>query len=60
MPGSWFLPDEGRGGMEGVFFRMTYAAASAEDVKEAIRRLGMTLRGIFKLETAGGILESRL
>ncbi|KOS37937.1 hypothetical protein ACN38_g11250 [Penicillium nordicum] len=60
VPGSWFLPDEGRGGMEGVFFRMTYAAASAEDVKEAIRRLGMTLRGIFKLETAGGILESRL
>ncbi|KAJ5602571.1 Aminotransferase swnA [Penicillium hordei] len=60
VPGSWFLPDEGRGGMEGVFFRMTYAAASAEDMREAIRRLGMTLRGIFKLETTGGTLESRL
>lgn len=46
--------------MEEVFFRMTYAAASAEDVEEAIWRLGMTLRGIFKLETAGEILESRL
>jgi hypothetical protein len=39
---------------------MTYAAASAEDMREAIRRLGMTLRGIFKLETTGGTLESRL
>ncbi|KAJ9485471.1 hypothetical protein VN97_g7893 [Penicillium thymicola] len=59
VPGSWLLPSEGRGGMEEVFFRMTYAAASAEDVEEAIWRLGMTLRGIFKLETAGEILESR-
>ncbi|CEJ60633.1 hypothetical protein PMG11_09201 [Penicillium brasilianum] len=60
VPGSWFLPDEGIGGMEGVSFRMTYAAASVEDVREAIQRLGMALRGIFKLEAAGGALESRL
>jgi DNA-binding transcriptional MocR family regulator len=45
--------------MDGVFFRMTYAAASVEDVREAIQRLGMALRGIFKLEATGGTLESR-
>jgi DNA-binding transcriptional MocR family regulator len=46
--------------MEGVFFRMTYAAASVEDMREAVQRLGTALREVFKLKTAAGILESRL
>ncbi|PLB54887.1 putative aromatic aminotransferase Aro8 [Aspergillus steynii IBT 23096] len=49
VPGSWFLPDEGAGGMDEVFFRMTYAAASVEDMREAVRRLGMALREVFGL-----------
>lgn len=60
VPGSWFLPDEGRGGMEGVFFRMTYAAASVGDMREAVQRLGTALRVVFKLDNAGEVVESRL
>lgn len=59
MPGSWFLPDQGKGGMEGVFFRMTYASSSFEDMREAIERVGKALRVIFQSETAG-MVESRL
>lgn len=59
MPGSWFLPDEGNSGMSEVFFRITYAAASVEDMREAVRRFGMALREVFRLETAAG-MEARL
>ncbi|CAG8933724.1 unnamed protein product [Penicillium salamii] len=59
VPGSWFLPDQGKGGMEGVFFRMTYASSSFEEMREAIERVGKALRVIFQSETAG-IVESRL
>ncbi|KAF7712192.1 Uncharacterized protein PECH_003975 [Penicillium ucsense] len=60
VPGSWFLPDEGSSGMDGVFFRMTYAAASMDDMQEAIQRLGAVLRSTFKLGHANGMSESRL
>lgn len=59
VPGSWFLPDEGSSGISEVFFRITYAAASVDDIREAIRRLGMALREVFKLETPAG-MEARL
>lgn len=43
--GSWFRA-EADGGDE-MFFRMTFAAAGAEQVQEAIRRFGEGLRGVF-------------
>lgn len=45
--------------MSEVFFRITYAAASVEDMREAVRRFGMALREVFRLETAAG-MEARL
>lgn len=51
VPGSWFLPDEGKSGMDEVFFRMTYAAASTDDIREAIRRFGAALRRVFHLQS---------
>lgn len=50
--GSWFRAEAG-GGTE-MFLRTTFAAAGAEDVTEAIRRLGMTLRAEFGLEQMNG------
>ncbi|OJJ79168.1 uncharacterized protein ASPGLDRAFT_181370 [Aspergillus glaucus CBS 516.65] len=53
VPGSWFLPDEGRSGMDEVFFRITYAAASTDDIREAIKRFGAALRRVFYLQSQG-------
>ena len=59
LKGSWFRADQGRGGGgkdEGMFFRMTYAAAKEEDMWEAVRRFGEALRSEFGLnqgETSG-------
>jgi aromatic amino acid aminotransferase I len=46
--GSFFWA-EGRGA-EDVFFRTTFAAASSENITEAIRRFGEALRAVFRLE----------
>lgn len=45
--GSWFRAEQD-GGSE-MFFRTTFAAASEEQIREAIRRLGHTLRTSFQL-----------
>lgn len=45
--GSWFRAEQD-GGSE-MFFRTTFAAASEEQIREAIKRLGSTLRASFKL-----------
>lgn len=46
--GSWFRAENGVAGEE-MFFRTTFAAASAEEVKEAIRRFGTALRSVFMI-----------
>jgi len=46
--GSWFRA-EADGGTE-MFLRTTFASASAENIREAIRRLGEALRTVFRLE----------
>ncbi|KAL8934376.1 MAG: hypothetical protein Q9216_005942 [Gyalolechia sp. 2 TL-2023] len=50
--GSWFRA-EADGGTE-MFLRTTFAAAGAEDVTEAVRRLGEALRVEFGLEQRNG------
>ncbi|KAG6005787.1 hypothetical protein E4U21_007620 [Claviceps maximensis] len=47
--GSWFLAEKEKC-MPGLFFRATYAAASAENMNEAIRRFGQAIRASFGLE----------
>lgn len=47
--GSWFRAEQGDPGEE-IFFRTTFAAASNEDVQEAIKRFGEALRTAFGLE----------
>ena len=52
LKGSWFRADQGRGGGgkdEGMFFRMTFAAAKEQDMLEAVKRFGETLRKEFGL-----------
>ncbi|KAK2591860.1 Aromatic/aminoadipate aminotransferase 1 [Conoideocrella luteorostrata] len=44
--GSWFLAEKAKP-MPGLFFRATYAAASAESMNEAIRRFGQAVRESF-------------
>ncbi len=46
--GSWFAaePDQP---LDGLFFRATYAAASAEAMTEAIRRFGEAVHESFRL-----------
>ncbi|KAG6313008.1 hypothetical protein E4U22_001335 [Claviceps purpurea] len=44
--GSWFLAEKQKP-MPGLFFRATYAAASAENMNEAIRRFGQAVRASF-------------
>ncbi|MCJ1378163.1 Aromatic/aminoadipate aminotransferase 1 [Xylographa soralifera] len=46
--GSWFRA-EADGGTD-MFLRTTFASASADNIREAIRRLGEALRAIFRLE----------
>ena len=53
LKGSWFRADQGRGGGgrdEGMFFRMTFAAAKEEDMCEAVKRFSEALRAEFGLE----------
>ncbi|KAL8842561.1 MAG: hypothetical protein Q9170_000515 [Blastenia crenularia] len=50
--GSWFRA-EADGGTE-MFFRTTFAAAGAEDVTEAVKRLGEALRAEFGLDHMNG------
>ncbi|KAG5982247.1 hypothetical protein E4U55_002163 [Claviceps digitariae] len=47
--GSWFLAEKEKP-MPGLFFRATYAAASAENMNEAIQRFGQAIRVSFGLE----------
>lgn len=54
--GSFFLADqseEGGGQEEDMFFRATYAAASEENIVEAVRRFGEAVRDEFGLEKIG-------
>lgn len=44
--GSWFLAEKQKP-MPGLFFRATYAAASEENMNEAIRRFGQAVRASF-------------
>jgi aromatic amino acid aminotransferase I len=44
--GSWFLAEKEKP-MPGLFFRATYAAASAENMSEAIKRFGQAVRDSF-------------
>lgn len=44
--GSWFLAEKEKP-MPGLFFRATYAAASTENMNEAIRRFGQAVRASF-------------
>lgn len=46
--GSWFKAD-GSTPEEKMFFRATFAAASSDQIAEAIRRFGDALRGQFGL-----------
>lgn len=39
--------------MDEVFFRITYAAASTDDIREAIKRFGAALRRVFYLQSQG-------
>lgn len=36
-----------------MFFRMTFAAASSDAMKEGVKRFGEALRSIFRLEMNG-------
>ena len=47
--GSWFRAESGDVGSD-LFVRTTFAAADAEAVQEAIKRLGVALREVFKLD----------
>jgi aromatic amino acid aminotransferase I len=49
MKGSWFCP-EGQGEGDAMFFRATYAASPAGDIKEGVRRFGEALKSVFGLE----------
>lgn len=54
--GGFFRADQGRGGGgpdEKMFFRMTYAAAPADKIYEAVRRFGQGLREEFELMSNG-------
>jgi len=47
--GSWFTADRENFVPTELFFRATFAAASADTMSEAIARFGTTLRDIFEL-----------
>ena len=51
--GSWFRAEQDDPGDE-IFFRTTFAASADEDVREAIKRFGDALRGVFGLEGPTG------
>ncbi|KAK5109814.1 hypothetical protein LTR62_006547 [Meristemomyces frigidus] len=51
MKGSWFVGEKGKGsGAEEMFFRATYAAASFEGIREAVKRFGVAVRELFGLK----------
>jgi aromatic amino acid aminotransferase I len=47
-PGSWFCAER-NAHHEDMFFRATFAAAPADQMSEAIKRFGIAIRAIFKL-----------
>ncbi|KAL8376162.1 hypothetical protein RB595_007324 [Gaeumannomyces hyphopodioides] len=47
-PGSWFMAEQGSE-PTGLYFRATFAAATPENMTEAIRRFGEAVRQSFKL-----------
>lgn len=47
--GSWFLAEKDRPPSQ-LFFRATFAAATAENMAEAIRRFGEAIREVFEIE----------
>ena len=49
--GSWFRAEADKG--DEMFFRTTFAAASLEDMTEAIRRFGEGLRAVFGVGVGG-------
>lgn len=53
--GSWFRAEQDAEvtDADDMFFRMTFAAASAEAVREAVARFGAALRSAFGLEVNG-------
>jgi aromatic amino acid aminotransferase I len=48
LKGSWFIADKSAS-VEGLYLRATYAAASSENITEAIRRVGEAVRESFGL-----------
>ena len=48
MPGHEFRAEKDPDG--GVAFRSTFAAAPLDDIAEGVRRLGVALRKVFRLE----------
>lgn len=48
-PGSWFVAESGHVPTQ-MFFRATFAAASADKMAEAIERFGVAIREAFKLK----------
>ncbi|KAK8096798.1 hypothetical protein PG999_012742 [Apiospora kogelbergensis] len=49
VPGSWFLVDQGKSGMDTVFFRMTFAAPATNAIPNAVKALGDAIREVFKM-----------
>ncbi|KAK7920243.1 aromatic amino acid aminotransferase [Apiospora marii] len=49
VPGSWFLVDQGRSGMDTVCFRMTFAAPATNAIPDAVKALGHAIREVFRL-----------
>jgi aromatic amino acid aminotransferase I / 2-aminoadipate transaminase len=50
--GSWFRAEQGSD--QDMFVRTTFAAASAEDIEEGMRRVGQALRAEFGLQQGNG------
>ena len=48
-PGSWFCAERNVNHRD-MFFRATFAAAPADQMSEAIRRFGIAVKAIFKLD----------
>jgi len=48
-PGSWFLADPSVEDRD-LFFRATFAAAESAAMTEAIKRFGVAIRKVFKLD----------
>ena len=56
--GSWFRANKGEvedSGDERIFFRMTFAAAGEQEVREGVRRFGESVRSVLGLEDMTGV-----